>query len=138
MRELTKSMVGFSWAVGLFGIQQVTRVLSAGTEPAARTAAELDEVTQAAERHLSEPFARQFRAGDRWQRRLVDVCFDAAALRTFDPRSVASSLDPRPMMEGVDPRRVIQGGVDLLGRSLNLLRPADAPAPAGAPSEGGA
>ena len=138
MRELTKSMVGFSWAVGLFGIQQITKAMTAGTEPAAQTAAALDEVAQAAEQHLSEPFARQFQAGDRWQRRLVDVFFDVASLRTFDPRSVASSLDPRPMMEAVDPRRVIQGGVDLLGRSMSILRPAEAPVRAGAPSEGGA
>lgn len=136
MRELAKSMVGFSWAVGLFGVQQITKAMTAGSEPPAQTAAELDEVAQAAERHLTEPFARQFHAGDEWQRKLVDVFFDAASLRSFDPRSVASSLDPRPMIDSVDPRRVIQGGVDLLGRSVGMLRPASAPAQPAAASEG--
>ena len=136
MRELAKSMVGFSWAVGLFGIQQMTRAMTAGSEPPAQTAAELDEVAQAAEQHLSEPFARQFQAADQWQRKLVDVFFDAASLRSFDARSVASSFDPRPMIDTVDPRRVIQGGVELMGRSVSILRPSSSPAQAPARSEG--
>ena len=136
MRELAKSMVGFSWAVGLFGFQQFTKVMGAGSEPPDQTVAQLDDVTRAAERHLSEPFARQFHAGDQWQRKLVDVFFDAASLRSFDPRAVAESFDPRPLMDGVDPRRVIQGGVDLLERSVGMLRQTGAPAPNNARSGG--
>jgi hypothetical protein len=136
MRELAKSMVGFSWAVGLFGFQQFTKVMTPGSEPPERTVAQLDEVAQAAERHLSEPFARQFHAGDQWQRRLVDVFFDAATLRSFDPRAMAATFDPRPMMDGVDPRRVIRGGVDLLERSVDMLRQTGTPAQTNAPSRG--
>jgi hypothetical protein len=136
MRELTKSMVGFSWAVGLFGFQQFTRMMSAGTEPPEKTAAELNDVAQAAERHLSEPFARQFHAGDEWQRRLVDVFFDTASLRSFDARAIASTFDPRPMIDGIDPRSVIQSGVDLVGRSVDLLRPIAAPRQNGAAPRG--
>jgi hypothetical protein len=137
MRELTKSMVGFSWAVGLFGFQQLTKVMSAGTaEPPEQTAAELDDVARAAERHLSDTLARQFQAADQWQRRLIDVFFDAASLRSFDPRAVAASFDPRPMMDGVDPRRVIQGSVDLLERSVGVLRQAGPSTRTNAPSGG--
>lgn len=128
MRELAKSMVGFSWAVGLFGFQQITRAMTPGTQPPEQTAAELDDVAHAAERHLSDSFARQFHAGDEWQRRLLDVFFDAASLRSFDPRAVAASFDPRQVIDSVDPRRVIQGGVDLMGQSVDMLRQVGAPA----------
>lgn len=128
MRELTKSMVGFSWAVGVFGFQQLTKVMTPGSEPPERTVAQLDDVAQTAERHLSDSFAGPFRAGDQWQRRLIDVFFDALSPRSFNPRAVAASFDPRPMMDGVDPRRVFQAGADLVERSVGLLRPTGAPA----------
>jgi hypothetical protein len=134
MRELAKSMVAFSWAVGLFGFQQLTKVMTPAAEPPDVTAAQLDDVARAAERHLSEQYAQQFRAGDEWQRRIVDALFDAASMRSFDPRSVAATFDPRPMMNDVDPRRVIQSGVDLLQRSVNMVR--QAATPTSAPSQG--
>jgi hypothetical protein len=122
MRELTKSMVGFSWAVGLFGFQQLTKIMTPGSQPPERTMAELDDVAHTAERHLSDAFARQFHAADQWQRSLVDAFFDTVSLRSFDPRGVAASFDPRAMMDAVDARGVIQGGVDLLERSVGVLR----------------
>jgi hypothetical protein len=140
MRELAKSMVGFSWAVGLFGFQQVTKAMSAAAAPEEQTVAELDDVARAAEKHLDEPFARQFHAGDEWQRRMVDALFDAASFRSFDPRAMANSFDPRQMMEGVDPRTVIQSGVDMMGKGVDMLRQAatavNPAASANAPSEG--
>ena len=126
MRELAKSMLGFSWAVGLFGVQQLGRALAPASPPDV-TAAELDDVAYAAQRHLSDPYAERFRAGDEWQRRVVDVFFDAMTLRSLDPRAVASTLDPRPLMIGVAPRDVLQSGVDLLQRSVDLVRPASPP-----------
>jgi hypothetical protein len=122
MRELAKSMVGFSWAMGLFGLQQFTRALTPQTAPPDVTAAELDDVTRAAERHLAEEYARQFRAGDEWQRRVIDMFFDAASMRSFDPRNVAATFDPRPLLNDVDPRRVFQSGVDLFQRSFDAVR----------------
>lgn len=140
MRELAKSMVGFSWAVGLFGFQQITKAMSAGSAPEEQTVAELDEVARAAEQHLDEPFARQFHAGDEWQRKMVDAFFDATTFRSLDPRAMAASLDPRQMMDGVDPRTVIQSGVDMMGKGVDMLRQAAASvtpqASANAPSEG--
>ena len=134
MRELAKSMVGFSWAVWLFGVQQITKAMTPEAQPPDVTAAQLDDVAFAAQRHLAEPYAQQFRTGDLWQRRLIDVLFDAAAMRSFDPRSMASTLDPRAMMADVDPRQVIQNGVDLVQRSVNMVR--QAATPNNAPSAG--
>jgi hypothetical protein len=126
MRELAKSMVGFSWAVGLFGLQQITRALTPASTPPEVTAAELDDVSHTAQRYLTDQYAEQFRAVDEWQRRVVDMLFDAASMRSFDPRAMAASVDPRPILNDMDPRRMFQSGVDLMQRSVNAMRPAPA------------
>jgi hypothetical protein len=129
MRELAKSMVGFSWAVGLFGFQQMNKMMGTVAEPPQVTAAQLDDVSRAAQRHLSDQFAQQFQAGDQWQRRFIDALFDAASMQSFDPRSIAASMDPRPLMNDVDPRRMFQGGMDLMQRSIDFVRPGAANTP---------
>jgi len=124
MRELAKSMVGFSWAVGLFGFQQLNKMMGTAAESPEVTAAQLDDVSRAAQRHLSDDYTQQFEAGDKWQRRMIDALFDAASMQSFDPRAIASSMDPRPLMTDIDPRRVFESGVDMLRRPLEILRPA--------------
>src|SRR5262245_42568795 len=92
MREIAKSMVGFSWAVSLFSLQQISKVLTPTASTANdATAAEIEEVSRHVQSHLSESLAQQFRAGDEWQRRLVDALFDAATLRSVDPRNMMNS-----------------------------------------------
>ena len=122
MRELAKSMVGFSWAVGLFGLQQFTRALTPQAAPPDVTASELDDVTRTAAGHLSDQYAQQFKTGDEWQRRMIDMFFDAASMRSFDPRNIASAFDPRPLLNDVDPRKVFQSGVDLFQKSVDAVR----------------
>ena len=128
MRELAKSMVGFSMSVGLFGLQQLGRAITPDAAPPETTAAQLDDVAHTAQRYLSDQYAEQFRAVDEWQRRVIDMIFDATSMRSFDPRAIASSMDPRPLMNDIDPRKVFQGSVDLLQRGVDALRPAAAPA----------
>jgi len=130
MRELAKSMVGFSWAVGLFGLQQLNKMMGAAVEPEEVTAAQLDDVSRAAQRHMTEQFSQQFQAGDTWQRRVIDTLFDAATMRSFDPRAMAESLDPRPLFNDLDPRAMFQGGVDMMQRTFDMVRPADVVRPA--------
>jgi hypothetical protein len=122
MRELAKSMVGFSWAVGLFGVQQMAKAMGTAAEPHDVTMAQLDEVARCAQRHLNSEYAQQFEAGDQWQRRLIDVLFDAAAMRSIEPGKMASMLDPRPLMTDMDPRRVFEGGIDMMQKSFDTVR----------------
>jgi hypothetical protein len=123
MRELAKSMVGFSWAVGLFGFQQLNKMMGTVTEPQEVTAAQLDDVSRAAQRHLSDQYSQQFEAGDKWQRRVLDALFDTASMQSFDPRAIVSSMDPRPLMNDIDPRRIIETGMEMMQRPFDLLRP---------------
>jgi hypothetical protein len=121
MREVAKSMLGFSWAVSLFGIQQISKLLTPSAEPDA-AAQEFDAVSRAVQSHLAEPVAEQFRAADEWQRRVVDVVFDAGTLQSLDPRAMAVQLDPRRVVESIDPTGIVKSGVDMLQRSVESIR----------------
>jgi hypothetical protein len=120
-------MLGFSWAVSLFGVQQISKILSpSASQPAAATAAELDEVSRAVQSHLFGATALQFRAGDQWTRNLVDVLFDAATGESMDPRRMMDSLDPRKMMD-VDPRKWAATSVTLFQQSVDAVKQAVTP-----------
>jgi hypothetical protein len=122
MREVAKSMLGFSWAVSLFGVQQMAKLVTPSSVSPESLALQFDEATRAVQSFLSETVAQQFRAGDEWQRRAVDTLFDAAALRDVDPRRMAEALDPRPFVEGIDPRQVLKNGVDMVQQSFETVR----------------
>jgi hypothetical protein len=128
MREVAKSMLGFSWAVSLFGVQQIAKILSPSpAQPADATAAEVEEVSRAVQSHLFGATAMQFRAGDQWTRNLVDVLFDAASGQSLDPRRMMDSLDPRKMMD-VDPRKWAETSVTMFQQSVDAVKQAVTPA----------
>ena len=130
MREVAKSMLGFSWAVSLFGVQQMAKLVTPSSVSPESLASQIDEATRAVQTFLSETVAQQFRAGDEWQRRAVDTLFDAAALRDVDPRRMAEALDPRPFVEGIDPRQVLKSSVDMVQQSFETVRQTVTPSPA--------
>lgn len=77
MRELTKSLVSFSMAMPLFGLQQMARIVS---QPDVRKSPQqatdaLQAVSSTAQRELGGTLYQVFALGDRWQRRAVDLAF---------------------------------------------------------------
>lgn len=70
MRELTKSVMSYSWSMSLFGIQQVVNLL----KPSQATKA-FDNVTQATGAEFGDVLKATFTVGDNLQRRLVDLGF---------------------------------------------------------------
>jgi hypothetical protein len=122
MREVAKSMLGFSWAVSLFGVQQMARLVTPSSVSPEAMATQLDDASRALQGFLTESVAQQFRAGDEWQRRVVDALFDAASLQVVDPRKLTEMMDPRPFIEGVDARTVLKNGVDMMQQSFDSLR----------------
>jgi hypothetical protein len=135
MREIAKSMLGFSWAVSLFGFQQLSKVITTSPPQAEDlTAAEVEEVSRAVQSHLFGAAAMQFRAGDEWQRRLVDAVFDAASMQSLDPRRIVEALDPRTLLTNADPRKIVETGmtgiqqtvdkaVDTVKQAASAVRP---------------
>lgn len=84
MRDLTKSMLSFSWALPLFGLRQMANALSPD-----RAAQAFDAVTEATRRQLGPTTDTTFRAGDSLQRTMVDLMFAFLDPRLFDPRQWA-------------------------------------------------
>jgi hypothetical protein len=87
IRDLTKSMLSFSWAVSLFGVQQLTNTLlpQKPSQPTHRAAAAFSAVTRATEEQLDNVLKGVFKAGDTLQRGMVELMFGCLSLEAFDP-----------------------------------------------------
>ena len=68
MRELTKSISSFSWAMSMFGLQQAANLLSPSTACNA-----FDSVTKASTEQLGEVLKTTFSTGDKLQRGAIDL-----------------------------------------------------------------
>lgn len=75
MRDLTKSVMSYSWSMSLFGVQQLVNLL----RPSQATKA-FDNVTQATEDEFGDVLKATFTVGDNLQRRLVDLSFSVFTL----------------------------------------------------------
>ena len=81
MREFTKSMMSYTWAMSLFGVQQMANAF----RPSKATES-FDNVTKATRDEFGEALRATFRAGDNLQRGLVDLTFSVFTLGMFNGR----------------------------------------------------
>jgi len=79
MREFTKSMTSYTWAMSLFGLQQMINVFRPG-----KAAESFNHVTKATEDQFGDALKATFRAGDNLQKGLVDVTFGVLTFGMFD------------------------------------------------------
>jgi hypothetical protein len=96
MRELAKSMLGYSWAVSMFGVQQVTNLLMPGNgKPMAKATDAFNQVTAATLDQLGDTMRATFRAGDQLQRGIVDMMLGGFMMGPCNPeRWMGGSNDP--------------------------------------------
>jgi hypothetical protein len=87
VRDLTKSMLSFSWAMSLFGVEQLVNTLTpqSPSQPTHKATAAFDAVTHVAEEQLSGVLRGAFKAGDQLQKGFVDVMFSFFSLEAFNP-----------------------------------------------------
>ena len=78
MREMTKAMFRFSWAMSVFGVEQLRRLLS--DEYQDRREDEIkggfDSLSESAGQQFSKQSRSLYEAGDRFQQETVDLLFD--------------------------------------------------------------
>ena len=101
MRELTKSILSYSWAVSIYGVQQLTNVLVLGADSAASARA-IDQMTAEVVRSLNPPMRTTFAAGDGLQRTVVDVLsggWGAPAAPPAAARPVSAGPSPVPRQD---------------------------------------
>jgi hypothetical protein len=119
MRELTKSMMSFSWAMSLYGLRQMAGLFD--VRDAGRGAAQsFEAVTRCTEDQLGAVTQSVFRAGDNLQRGVVDLMFN---LMTMGTGSTGAGSSSPSSMNGVFRRGAdavqgsVQRGADLLQRT---------------------
>jgi len=93
MLELTKSAMRYSWAISLFGAQQLKNLVTPDNlrHPTRRANAAFYPITQAVEDRLNDSalLFGVFLLGEDAQRALVDLTFDSLKLRAFTPSYIA-------------------------------------------------
>jgi hypothetical protein len=77
MRDFIKSTLRFSWAMSLFGVQQLENVIEDSGRQGDKTIAAFDSVARATEGQLGGAVKDAFQAGDRLQSGVVDAMFGA-------------------------------------------------------------
>jgi hypothetical protein len=75
MREFTRSVASFSWAMSLFGVEQMANMVSPR-----RAADAFGAVARSAEGALGPGLRSVFQAGDRLQKAAVDLSFSMVGL----------------------------------------------------------
>ncbi len=87
MRKMVESMMRFSWAMSVFGAQQVASAVSGvGKDSSADKVTDaFDEVTDATTSDFDKRFKSLYEAGEKMQHEMVELAFDA--------------MDPKKAME---------------------------------------
>jgi hypothetical protein len=111
VRELAKSFNSFSWALSLFGAQQMLNLVRRPLGGAQSSATGLGTVTRVAEGQLGSTLRNAFEAGEQVQRSAIDLAFGVVTLEALDPnRFVALSTDVVRQSTAAL-RRLFPGGV---------------------------
>jgi hypothetical protein len=81
MREFTKSMMSYTWAMSMFGVQQMVNLLTpqGGRQNHPATEA-FNNVSQCTVEEMGDAMRSAFRLGDNVQRSLVDMTFSVMTL----------------------------------------------------------
>ncbi len=89
MRELTKSMLSFSWAMPLYGLKQMLNLSMPQdmSRPFDKAAEGFDTVTGTMRKELGPTLRGLFDAGDQIQRGVTDLMFSVFNVQAFDPTS---------------------------------------------------
>ena len=90
MREVTKSFASFSWALGMFTLEQLTNLVSEerSGDRRERLTKAFDSVTKATNDVLSERNRSIFDSGNRLQHEMVDMTFDVFRPESWSPEKI--------------------------------------------------
>jgi hypothetical protein len=85
MREFTKSVLSYTWATSVFGVQQMINLVTPQGSRQSHPATEaFNNATKCTADELGDAMRATYRLGDNLQRGMVDVLFSVATLGMFD------------------------------------------------------
>src|SRR2546423_9241574 len=85
MRDFLKSTVRFSWAMSLFGVQQLENMISDPVQQTNNAATAFESVSKATEEQMAGVVKETFKAGDRLQSGVVDAMLGALTGKPQQP-----------------------------------------------------
>jgi hypothetical protein len=85
MRELTKSMMSYTWSISVFGVQQFVNLMTPSSDVCGKATQAFDNVTDATTDTFGSAMRQAFQAGDSLQRRLIDIMFGGLTVGGLDP-----------------------------------------------------
>src|ERR1043165_7632227 len=94
MRDFIKSTLRFSWAMSLFGVQQLENMIEDSGRQGDKTTTAFDSVTRATEEQLGDAVKDAFKAGNRLQSGVVDAVFGAPPKGQREPQPSAPPASP--------------------------------------------
>jgi hypothetical protein len=107
MRDLTKSMTSFGWAMSVFGAQQMMNMMMAGAggDPGGKMANAFKDVTNATTETFDGWLKSVYCTGEKLQNGMIDMMFGGF------------------MSAGMDPARWMRMGSDALQQMVDLGKP---------------
>ena len=85
MRELTKSMMSYTWSMSVFGMQQFINLMTPSNDACGKATQAFDNVTDATTETFGGAMKQAFQAGDSLQHGLIDIMFGGFAVGGLDP-----------------------------------------------------
>ncbi len=106
MRELTRSLFSYGWAMSMFGVQQMVNLITP-TKPGQPNPAKeaFDHVTAATTNEFGNGLRQTFQAGDQMQKQMIDMMF-------------------APLMGNCDGAEWMRKGADMASRGADAARQA--------------
>lgn len=96
MRDLIKSTLRFSWAMSLFGVQQLENMDEDSRQQNDKTTTAFERMTMASEEQLAGVVKDAFKAGDKLQSGLVDLILGALPGQRQSAGSTTTQADTEP------------------------------------------
>jgi hypothetical protein len=104
MRELAKSMMSYTWAMSMFGVQQAINLVTPvqGTGQSAKTSQAFDNVTEATAQTFDPTMVQAFKTGVSLQIGMIDMMFGGFLAGGCDPtRLMRMGSDAMQTMSGM-------------------------------------
>ena len=116
MRDFTKSVMRYTWAMSLFGVQQVTKfVSSAGQNQQPHQATKsFNKVGDAAGTELEESMKNLFESGDKMQQEATDLMFSVFSPGVMNAGSINQTLSKM----GNQSTEVFKNGMGVMGKMM--------------------
>ena len=116
MREFTKSMMSYTWAMSLFGVQQMFNAFRPS-----KAAESFDNVTEATREEFGEALKATFRAGDNLQQGVVDLTFSVFTLGMFDRGGGSRGTTTTASDIGRQSAEAVRQGIRAVGQTADAI-----------------